>query len=130
MDLLKEYELKGKDKKSYSIIGACMEVHKILGAGFIEKVYQDALEVEFKRRGIPYDREKTFKITYKGIELQHVYQSDFVCYDEYIVELKAVKELDDIFRAQVINYMYASGLKHSLLINFGETSLRYERYIN
>ena len=130
MDLLKEYELKGKDKKSYSIIGACMEVHKILGAGFIEKVYQDALEVEFKRRGIPYEREKTFKITYKGIELQHVYQSDFVCYDEYIVELKAVKELDDIFRAQLINYMYASGLKHSLLINFGETSLRYERYIN
>lgn len=130
MDLLKEYGLKERDKKSYAIIGACMEVHRILGAGFFEKIYQDALEVEFKRRGIPYEREKTFRIFYKGVELQHVFQSDFVCYDEYIVELKAVKELEDIFRAQVINYMHASGLKHSLLINFGETSLRYERYIN
>ena len=107
-----------------------MEVHRTLGAGFLEMVYQDALEVEFKRRDIPYEREKAFRIIYKGVELQHVFQSDFVCYDEYIVELKAVKELDDIFRAQVINYMHASGLRHSLLINFGETSLRYERYIN
>ena len=130
MDLLKEFGLKERDKKSYAIIGACMEVHKILGAGFLEKVYQDALEVEFKRRNIPYEREKIFKITYKGVELRHVFQSDFVCYDEYIVELKDVKELDDIFRAQVINYLHASGLKHSLLINFGETSLKYERYIN
>ena len=130
MDLLKEFGLKERDKKSYAIIGACMEVHKVLGAGFLEKVYQDALEVEFKRRNIPYEREKMFKIIYKGVELQHVFQSDFVCYDEYIVELKAVKELDDIHRAQVINYLHASGLEHSLLINFGETSLRYERYIN
>ena len=130
MDLLKEYGLTGRDKRSYAIIGACMEVHNILGVGFVEKVYQDALEIEFKRRNIPYEREKIFKIMYKGEELQHVFQSDFVCYDEYIVELKAVKELDNIFRSQVINYMHASGLKHSLLINFGETSLRYERYIN
>lgn len=130
MDLLKEYGLTGRDKKSYAIISACMEVHRILGTGFMEKVYQDALEVEFKRRNIPYEREKIFKITYKDVELQHVFQSDFVCYNEYIVELKAVKELNDIFRAQVINYLHASGLKHSLLINFGETSLKYERYIN
>lgn len=130
MDLLKEYGLKGRDRKSYAIIGACMEVHKILGAGFLEKVYQDALEVEFKRRDIPYEREKLFKISYKGVELQHVFQCDFICYDEYIIELKALKELNDISRAQIINYMHASGLNHSLLINFGETSLRYERFIN
>ena len=93
-------------------------------------IYRKSISRCFERRNIPYEREKIFKITYKGVELQHVFQSDFVCYDEYIVELKAVKELDDIFRAQVINYLHASGLKHSLLINFGETSLKYERYIN
>src|SRR5574344_60069 len=119
MDLLKEYGLKGKDEKSYAIIGACMEVHRTLGPGFVEKVYQDALEVEFEKRGIPFQREKQFHVTYKGVELEHIFQPDFVCYDEYIVELKAAKQLDDIFRAQTINYLQASGVKHALLINFG-----------
>ena len=130
MDLLKEYGLTGKDERSYAIIGASMEVHKTLGPGFIEKVYQDALAVEFTKRGIPFEREKQLHVMYKGVQLEHIYQPDFVCYDEYIVELKAVKQIEDIFRAQTINYLRASGYKHALLINFGEMSLKYERFAN
>ena len=80
--------------ESFAIIGAAMKVHQVLGQGFSEKVYQDALEIEPKKRGIPYEWEKQYHITYDGVVLNHIFQPDFVCYDKIVVELKAVAELD------------------------------------
>lgn len=117
-------------KESYDIIGAAMEVHKTLGNGFSEYVYQDALEKEFQLRGIPYEREKHMTVSYKGTILDHDFYADFVCYGRIIVELKAVKNLADENKAQVINYLKVSGLRLGLLLNFGGTSLAYERLLN
>ena len=136
MDLLKEYGLTGKSEKmvlkheTYAIIGACMEVHNTLGRSFSEKVYQDALEVEFKLRKIPYEREKHILVNYKGVKLAHDFFADFICYDKVIVELKAVTELNKTFEAQVLNYLNATGYESGLLINFGELSLKHHRIFN
>ena len=105
-----------------------MSVHRTLGCGFTEKVYQEALEVELNRENIPYVRETPSHVQYKGIELSTEFIPDFICYDKIIVELKAVKELDDIHRAQTINYGKVAKAAVALLINFGETSLKYERF--
>ena len=117
-------------EESYKIIGACMEVHKVLGPGFLEPVYQEALAIEFRHQGIPFEQEKELTITFKGIELEKKYNADFVCYGKIILETKAVKELCDNHRAQIINYLKATKMKLGLLVNFGEPSLRYERFIN
>ncbi|MBQ7571183.1 MAG: GxxExxY protein [Bacteroidaceae bacterium] len=114
--------------ETYQIIGAAMSVHRTLGCGFTEKVYQEALEVELNRENIPYVRETPIHVQYKGIELSTEFIPDFICYDKIIVELKAVKELDDIHRAQTINYGKVAKAAVALLINFGETSLKYERF--
>ena len=90
-------------QESYEIVGAAFEVYNDLGPGFLEAVYQEALEIELKDRGIPFEREKELKILYKGVKLEQTYRADFVCYDKIIVELKAVNELDDSHRAQVYN---------------------------
>ena len=97
-----------------------MRVHRELGCGFLEKVYQEALEHEFIAEGIPFQREVKLKIYYKGVPLHQEYVADFVCYDKIIIELKAVKELDDSHRSQVFNYLKATGFKLGLLINFGK----------
>ena len=107
-----------------------MEVHKVLGCGFTEKVYQDALEKEFVREGIPYEREKPMKVVYKDEMLQSEFVPDFVCYGKIIVELKAVQELDDMHRAQAINYARVANIQLALLLNFGATSLEKERFFN
>lgn len=107
-----------------------MEVHKTLGCGFLEKVYQEALEMELKSRCIPTEREKLINILYKGVILDQPYKADFVCYNDIILELKAVSKLEDVHRAQVINYLKASGYQVGYLLNFGETSLKFERFIN
>lgn len=117
-------------QESYNIIGAAMDVHRTLGQGFSEYVYQDALEKEFHSRGIPYEREKHMTVIYKGEALQHDFYADFVCYGNIIVELKAVKELTNEHKAQVINYLKVSGLRLGLLLNFGESSLVHERLLN
>lgn len=104
-----------------------MEVHRVVGMGFTEPVYQDALEIEFKLRGIPYEREKTFGLEYKGNKLDKTFRTDFVCYDSIIVELKALYSLENEHVTQVYNYLKASGMKLGLLINFGRESLSYER---
>ena len=117
-------------EESYKIIGACMEVHKYLGCGFLEDVYQEALAIEFRCQGIPFEQEKELTITFKGIELEKKYNADFVCYGKIILETKAVKELCDNHRAQIINYLKATKFKLGLLVNFGEPSLKYERFIN
>lgn len=119
-------ELIYKDE-CFDITGAVMDVHNNLGTGFLEEVYQEALEIEFKKRGIPYEREKVLHIFYKGIELKKFYKADFVCYDKIIVELKSVKEVLPEHRAQVINYLKATGLKLGLIYNFKELSIRPHR---
>ena len=107
-----------------------MTVHSELGCGFLEKVYQEALEREFTDKGIPFKREVNLKIYYKGNPLQQDYIADFVCYDKIIVELKAVSELTDVHFAQVLNYLTATDLDLGLLVNFGEKSLHVERIFN
>ena len=117
-------------EECYKIIGAAMKVHRLLGAGFLESVYQEALEIEFQRQGIPFEREKELRISYDGIELQQFYKADFVCYGNIIVELKAVSSLDKVHYAQVINYLKATNNKLGLLINFGNhEELIWERIV-
>lgn len=113
----------------YKIIGCCMDVHSNLGCGFLESVYQEALELEFIRNFIPYESESQIDIYYKGIVLDKKYYSDFICYDEIILELKAVKSLEVIHTAQLMNYLKATQKKVGYLINFGSTSLEYKRFI-
>jgi GxxExxY protein len=113
----------------YKIIGICMEVHTILGKGHSEIIYGDALEYEFKKNEIPYNREMKFNITYKEIILPHHYFSDFVVFDEIILEKKAIQQLSSSEIKQTLNYLAASKKKLGLLVNFGEDSLKYKRII-
>jgi GxxExxY protein len=117
-------------EESYKIIGAAMEVHKTLGQGFTEFVYQDALSLEFVKRAIPFEKEKHLTVFYKGEALAHDYFADFVCYDKIIVETKSVATLLPEHKAQVINYLKATGYELGLLINFGENTLVSQRYLN
>ena len=114
-------------EESYQIIGAAMEVHRLLGCGFVEAVYQEALEKEFSLRGIPFEREKELTVSYKGNTLTKTFKADFVCYNKIILELKAVKEFADEHYAQIYNYLRASGMDLGILINFGTASIEYER---
>jgi GxxExxY protein len=118
-----------KDTLTFAIIGAAMEVHRQIGPGFLEVVYQEALEREFKLRGIPYKRELELYISYKGEILPCTYKADFVCYDKIIVELKAISMIGSIHEAQVINYLKATGKRVGLLLNFGSQSLQQSRLI-
>lgn len=117
-----------KDKQTYEIIGAAMTVHRELGCGFLEAVYQAALEREFQRKNIPFEREKRLPVHYQGAVIAE-YQADFVCYNEIIVELKALKSLSGTEEAQIINYLKATKLQRGLLINFGGNSLEYKRFV-
>ena len=115
-------------EETHRIIGAAMTIHRFFGCGFTEKVYQDALEQELRALGIPYLREPALHAYYRGAQLHTVFVPDFLCFDKIIVELKAVKELDDVHRSQAINYAKVASLEIALLINFGETSLKFERF--
>ena len=115
--------------ESYKIIGAAMTVHNELGFGFLEAVYQEALEKEFCFQSIPYKREVSLPIYYKGEVLSKSYIADFVCYENIIVELKAASSLSSEYKAQVLNYLKAARFELGLLINFGESKLKYERLI-
>lgn len=119
------------ENESYAIRGAAMKVYEILGHGFVESVYQEALEIEFRRRNIPYKREVEIEVYYDGILLEKKFRADFVCYDSIIVELKAVSELDEGNLLQLSNYLKATHLRLGLLINFGNMSgVEIERWIN
>lgn len=117
-------------EESYKIIGACIAVHNELGTGFLEAVYQEALEIEFKHRSIPYEREMQLEIFYKDQPLEKKYQADFICYDEIIIELKALCALESVHKAQLINYLKATDLQLGLLVNFGQSSLVSQRVVN
>ena len=106
-----------------------MEVHRQLGPGFLEAVYQEALAIEFADRGIPFQREQELPIDYKGRRLPCKYRSDFVCYGDIIVELKALPALTGVDEAQTINYLKATHLERGLLLNFGRPSLESGRFI-
>ncbi len=118
------------EENTDQIIAACLAVHNELGNGFLEAVYQDALEIEFRERGIPYRREAQIQIFYKGHKLDKEYYADFICFDQIIVELKCVSRLVNANKAQVINYLHGTKLKVGLLVNFGEASLKWERLTN
>jgi GxxExxY protein len=118
-----------RDPQTYAIIGAAMEVHRELGAGFLEPAYQEALAVELSARDVPYEREVDIPIVYKGVSLGLHYRPDFVCYGGVLVELKALSHLTTIEDAQVINYLAASRLGRGLLLNFGAPSLQFKRFV-
>ena len=118
-----------RDEKTYKIIGAAMEVHKEVGCGFLEAVYQEAFKIEFANQRIPFKPQPIIQISYKGKQLNKTYQPDFVCFAEIIVEIKAISGLSGIEEAQLINYLKATGLKVGLLINFGAKSLEYKRLV-
>ncbi len=103
----------------YALVGAAIEVHKALGPGFLEAVYQEALEIELRERGIPFEVQKRLSISCKGRTLDKEYFADLVCYGQIIVELKALDRLSGNEQAQILNYLKASGLRVGVLINFG-----------
>ncbi|RME07488.1 MAG: GxxExxY protein [Anaerolineae bacterium] len=114
----------------YAIIGAAIEVHRELGAGFLEAVYQEALQLELATRGIPFENQVRLNIRYKGRILQTYYVADLVCYDQIVVELKALDKLTGREEAQIINYLKATGMRVGLLINFGSSGkLEWKRFV-
>lgn len=116
-------------EETYEIIGLCMEVHNNLGAGFLEIVYKDALEYEFKTRNITYQREREYCVNYKDIILPHKFYADFVVFDNIVLELKCANCIIDEHIAQAINYLKVSKNKVALVVNFGEARLNYKRLI-
>ncbi len=116
------------DPRTYAIIGAALEVHTVLGCGFLEKGYQAALANEMTRRAIPFEREVEMPMWYKGVVLDCSYRADFVCFDDIIVELKATAGLIAVDAAQVLNYLKLSGFRTALALNFGTESLEVKRF--
>ena len=118
-----------RDPLTYMIIGAAMEVHRQLGCGFLEPIYQEAFALELKTRQIPYSRELKFPVSYKGQRLQNHYRPDFICFDSVIVELKALSSLSSVEESQLINYLKVTGYHTGLLLNFGTRSLQQRRFV-
>ena len=123
------YELIYKDE-SYAIIGACFNVYKTMGCGFLESVYQECLEIEFDYQGIPFVSQKQLKLTYRDRELKQKYRADFVCFEKIIIELKATSGLIKEYESQVLNYLNATKFKLGILVNFGHhPKLEYKRLV-
>lgn len=118
------------EEETYAILGACFEVYKEKGGGFLEAVYQESLEIEFELQGISAKSLVPLSLCYKGRKLRKTYEADFICHDKILVELKAVSALTDEHRAQVQNYLHATGLRVGLLVNFGHyPKVEHERYV-
>ena len=113
----------------YAIIGAAMEVHKILGCGFLEPVYQEALEIELRNRDIPFEAQKQLPIYYKDQQLEKTYVPDFISFGEIIIEIKALNRLSSTEESQLLNYIKAANFSLGLLINFGAESLQWTRMV-
>ncbi len=122
-------QISEKDPQTYKVIGAAIEVHRVLGPGFLEAVYQEALSIEFSSRKIPFQKEVDLPVYYKETVLSTNYRADFLCYETVIVELKAMSRLSGTEESQIINYLKATGMETGLLLNFGTSSLEYKRFI-
>ena len=119
-----------KDPRTHAIIGAAMEVHRIIGPGHLEAVYHECLEIEFRKRNIPYISKPKLEIYYKEEKLKKFYTPDFMVYKEIVLEIKSSKSLTEVDEAQIINSLKISRQEIGLLINFGELSLKFKRFIN
>lgn len=117
-------------EESYKIIGLCMKVHKALGAGFLESVYSEALELEFQNNNIPYEKEKKLPVYYNDEPLKKYFRADLICYDSIVLELKATKYSVEADIRQTLNNIKATNFKLGILINFGTPSLSYKRVVN
>ncbi|MGD9898139.1 MAG: GxxExxY protein [Calditrichaceae bacterium] len=117
-------------EESFKIIGAAQEVHRELGAGFLEAVYQEALAIELFSQNIPFQEEKELRISYKDRILDKTYFADFICYDKIVLEIKALSKIGSEHEAQVLNYLKVTGYKLGLIINFGESSLKVKRLVS
>ena len=113
----------------FAIVGAAMEVHNVLGCGFLEPVYQEALEIELSKRKIPYTPQKQLPIYYKGLGLKRAYVPDYIAFEMIVIEIKAISNLSSLEESQLLNYLKASNLKVGLLINFGANSLQWKRLV-
>ncbi|MHB1426344.1 MAG: GxxExxY protein [Gemmataceae bacterium] len=118
-----------RDPQTHAIIGAAMEVHRQLGPGFLEAVYQEALALEFAAGGIPFAPQVELPVYYKGQKLTCFYKADFVCYESVILELKALKAITGVEESQLLNYLKATRLERGLLLNFGRPSLEFKRFV-
>jgi len=116
--------------ESYAVMGACFEVFKEKGCGFLESVYQECLAIELETKGIPFVEQPKLELEYKGQKLEKYFEADFVCFGKVLVEIKAVKSLSDEYRGQVHNYLRATGFSLALLVNFGaRKQLEWERIV-
>jgi GxxExxY protein len=113
----------------YDIVGAAMEVHRVLGCGFLEGIYQEALQIELTERSIPYLPQQELSVYFKSRRLKKTYIADFIAFGKIIVEIKALPRLTSLEEAQILNYLKAAGLEVGLMINFGSTSLTRKRYV-
>lgn len=109
------------EEEAFRIRGAVYDVYRAMGAGFLEAVYHECLEIELARRGVPFETRKPFALSYLGQSLRHTYIADLICYGRIVLELKAVRAIAPEHRAQTLNYLRASGLRLGLLVNFGAT---------
>ena len=119
-----------RKEEYFKVVGICMEVHRILGGGLLEIVYKDALEYEFRKHNISFQREKEYNIKYKDIVLAHKFYADFIVYDEIILEIKASKDIIDEHIAQTINYLKLADSDLGIIVNFNKKSLEHKRVIH
>ncbi|MBI3090521.1 MAG: GxxExxY protein [Candidatus Tectomicrobia bacterium] len=126
---ISQIDADSKDQQTHAVIGAAMEVHRELGPGFLEAVYQQALAIEFAVRAIPFAREVELPVYYKEQPLACSYRADFVCYESVIIELKALHAITGVEEAQLLNYLKATRLERGLLLNFGRPSLEFRRFV-
>jgi GxxExxY protein len=124
-----DFQKLNRDPETFAIIGAAMEVHRELRHGFLEAVYQEALAIELTARKVPFQREMPLPVVYKRVKLACSYRADFVCFENVLVELKAISQLTGADEAQVINEMKITGMQKALLFNFGAPSLEYKRRV-
>ena len=118
-------------EESFNIQGAIFEVYREIGCGFLESVYQECLETELRSRNIPFESQKELKLFYKGREIKQTFKPDLICYDKIIIELKAIKEISKVHKAQLVNYLKTSGMKVGLLVNFGNyPKASINRFVN
>lgn len=118
------------ENETYQIIGSCMKVHQELGAGFLESVYQEAVEKTFAKNQVPYKLQQKIKILFDGAELDKYFVADFVCFDKIILEIKACEYISKSHQSQLLNYLKSTKMEIGLLVNFGESSLNWKRLIN